>query len=358
MIDVAAVTSGRTAPSRRFRVAQHVADLEHHGVRVTEFAPRIEKYASPPLAGTPWAGRLCNSQAAKAAWCVPKLVSRLPGIAGTWKADLTWLQREMLPGFATLEVLTRRPWVLDVDDAIWLARPGGVRSLARLIRGAAVVMAGNEYLASWCESQGGCVRIVPTAVDIERYRPRGTKRSTRSRPLVVGWIGTSANFGYLRKITPPLASFLRDSDAELLVVADRMPDLDDLPAGQVRWQPWAEDTEVAAIQSMDIGLMPLGRDEWSEGKCALKMLQYLACEVPALVGPTAMTDNVLARGELGVSLRTGPDWFDALCELRDDPVLRRRRGQAGRRVVEEGFSQDRVALMIAAVFREVAGANS
>jgi glycosyltransferase involved in cell wall biosynthesis len=357
VIEVVALTSGRNVPSRRFRVDQHVAELARRGVRVSEFAPRIEKYAPVPGAYHRWFARLANSTPAKAAWSLPKLASRLPGIAGTWKSDITWLQREMLPGFATLEVLTKRPWVLDVDDAIWLTRPGASKAIGRLARTASVVMAGNHFLAGWCESQGASVRVVPTAVDTQRYRPGERAAVSEGAPLVVGWIGTSANFAYLRRIASPLASFLADSDAELLVVADRFPQLEELPPDRVRWQPWAPDTEVAAIQSMDIGLMPLGRDDWSEGKCALKMLQYLSCEVPTLVSSTAMTENVLSRGELGAAARSAADWDAGLRELRDDPILRRRRGQAGRRVVEEGFSQPQVAAMVAAVFEDLAGAS-
>ena len=37
----------------------------------------------------------------------------------SYRFDLTLLQREMLSTFVTLERLTKRPRVLDVDDAIW-----------------------------------------------------------------------------------------------------------------------------------------------------------------------------------------------------------------------------------------------
>ncbi|HWH34596.1 MAG TPA: glycosyltransferase [Acidimicrobiales bacterium] len=352
MIDVAAITSGRSVPSRRFRVAQHVPALAGHGIRVRELVPRIEKYAPPPLADHAWAAPVVTSRVAKAAWAVPKLATRIPGVAATWSADLTWLQREMVPGFVTLEIVTKRPWVFDVDDAVWLGRAGAPAAIARLARGADVVMAGNEYLASWCEAQGATVRIVPTAVDTDRYRAT-TRVPADDRPLVIGWMGTSANFRYLERIASPLSSFLRSSPAELFVVADRRPQLPGIPPERLRWQRWSAETEVEAIQAMDIGLMPLGTDEWSEGKCALKMLQYLACEVPALVSPTGMTEAILGGGDLGPSLRTAADWLAALEELRDDDALRRRRGEQGRRVVLGRFSRTTVAAEIASVFDEV-----
>lgn len=354
MIDVAAITSGSSVPSRRFRVAQHVDRLGEQGVRVSEFPPRIEKYAAPPMSSNPRIGRLASSPAAKAAWSIPKLATRVPGVLGTWRADITWLQREMLPGYASLEFLTKRPWVFDVDDAIWLGPRRAGRAVAWLSRRAEVVLAGNEFIASWCSAQGAQVRIVPTAVDTARYRPGPPVRGTPPGRLVLGWIGTSANLPYLGSIEPALAAFLHCSDAELLIVTDRRPNLPLIGNGRLRWQPWSEDTEVAAIQSMDIGLMPLGSDEWSEGKCALKMLQYLSCEVPALVSSTAMTDHVLSLGELGTALEAVDEWFDALVLLRDRPSIGHAIGVNGRQVVKSSFGLEHVGDLIAETFHSFA----
>lgn len=354
MIDVAAVTSGLSVPSRRFRVAQHVDRLAELGVHVKEFVPSIEKYAPPPMTGRRCLSPLASSKAAKAAWSVPKLATRIPGVIGSWSADITWLQREMLPGYASLEVLTKRPWVLDVDDAIWLGSSRARNAIAWLARRSEVVLAGNQFLASWCSSQGAEVRVVPTAVDTDRYRPGQRGRKSISGRLVVGWIGTSANLPYLRRIEPALAAFLRASEAQLLIVSDKPPELPLIDHHSVEWMRWSEEVEVAAIQSMDVGIMPLGGDEWSEGKCALKMLQYLSCQVPALVSPTAMTEHVLSLGQLGSALHTMDDWFDALALLRDCPSVGQAIGVCGRQVVRDKFGLDQVARLIAQTFHQLA----
>lgn len=341
-------------PSRRFRVAQHVNHLVSYGIRVTEFVPSINKYAAPPTRNHPQLRRLASSTAAKAAWSIPKLAARVPGIMGTWQADITWLQREMLPGYASFEVFTKRPWLFDVDDAIWLGSSRAPRAIAWLARHAELVLAGNQFLASWCSAQGAEVRIVPTAVDTSRYKPGHSAGEAAPGRLVVGWIGTSGNLPYLRNIEKALGAFLRSSDAELLVVTDRPPYLPLIDERKVKWLPWSEEAEVVAIQSMDIGLMPLGGDDWSEGKCALKMLQYLACEVPALVSPTAMTKHVLSLGELGPAPCSSDEWFDALVMLRDQPALGNAIGVHGRRVVEEHFGLDHVGGLIAEAIQQFA----
>ena len=51
----------------------------------------------------------------------------------------------------------------------------------------------------------------------------------------------------------------------------------------IRFIDWSEETEVASIQNFDIGIMPLEDSPWEKGKCAYKIIQYMACglrEVP------------------------------------------------------------------------------
>ena len=95
--------SGRLAASSRFRVLQHVDPLRRLGIEVTARPPRISKYASVPGR---WARRPIVTPAARLALQGAKLATRLPGAARSWHADVTWLEREVLPGHLTLEPLS------------------------------------------------------------------------------------------------------------------------------------------------------------------------------------------------------------------------------------------------------------
>src|SRR5438270_3696681 len=132
MIKVAAFTGGWAVPSARFRVRQLVPALRESGVDVREWPAPLGAYPPPSRSWRP-------------AWTVATLGARLPGIAWSYRADVTLLQREMLSTFVTLEPLTRRPRVLDVDDAIFLSRGG--KFAERLARRCESVICGNDYLA-------------------------------------------------------------------------------------------------------------------------------------------------------------------------------------------------------------------
>ena len=352
MLRVAALTSGRNTPSSRFRVRQHIGALSRSGIDVREFTPAICKYDGVPF----WPANRSVKYILPvfALWQGIKLTTRGRGLIGSWTSDITWLERQLLPGYLTLEPAIKRPYVFDVDDAIWMSPPFGRSSVARTARRSAAVLAGNSYLADWFAPFASNIHIVPTAVDSDRFRPRAGDPRPRER-FVIGWIGTKGNLPSLEAIEQPLDQFMkRHAGAELLVVADGVPDFKLLPCDRVRIRSWSDAIEVESLQEMDVGLMPLTDSEWARGKCSFKMLQYMACGIPVVVSPVGMNAEVLAIDAIGLAAETLCDWFDALELLYADAGRAGEMGLRGRAVVESRFSGDVIARQIAAILNQLA----
>jgi glycosyltransferase involved in cell wall biosynthesis len=266
---------------------------------------------------------------------------------------LTWLERQLLPGYLTLEPLLKRPLVFDVDDSIWLSKPWGVRSVAATARRADLVIAGNSVLANWFTPYARRIEIVPTAVDCSRFRPL-PRPVAESGGFTVGWIGTAGNLPYLQAIEAPLAKFLRrHDDATLLVVADRPPVFVAIPADRWSFRPWSEADEAAAINAMDVGLMPLPDTEWTRGKCSYKMLQYLACGRPVVVSPVGMNGDLLKTAEIGHAAVADAEWLESLEALYARPQEAARLGANGRGLVEVRYGLQVIGLRLAELFREL-----
>ena len=346
---VEAVLSGRWPASSRFRVLQHVPALRALGVEVRARPPRVSKYAAVP--GHLARGRLA-APLARAALDGAKLAARLPVTARTWRADVTWLEREVLPGHLSLEPALHRPVLFDVDDAVWLLSPGHERATRAIARRAACVLAGNDFLAEWFAPLAPAVERVWTAIDTERFVPRASPAPGADGPFVVGWTGSGMNLRFVESTVPALKRFMAEApDARLLVMADSFVPLSDLPAERVELVPWTPGTEVAVIQRFDVGLMPLGQGLWSKGKCAFKMLQYMACAVPSVVTPAGMNAQVLALGELGVAASSEDEWVEALLSLYRDRDRARALGRGGRAVAERSFSIPVIAPQLASAMQ-------
>jgi len=339
---VQALVSGRLAASSRFRVLQHVAPLAELGIEVRVSVPRVSKYAAAPAT---WGRRPVVGPVLEAAVTSAKVAARVPGAARSWTAGLTWLERELLPGHRSLEPFLHRPVLFDVDDAIWLLSPGHERAARAMARQAACVVAGNDFLAEWFSAAGARVERVWTAVDTERFRPAARPGG----PFVIGWTGSGPSLRYLHAVAPAIGRVLAAlPEARLAVVSDTFIPLG-LPEERVDLVPWSPATEASAVAGFDVGLMPLGTGMWARGKCAFKMLQYMACGVPSVVTPVGMNAEILGMGEVGVAASAEDDWVEALLALQRDRDRAAALGRAGRALAERCFAVPVVARRLADV---------
>lgn len=336
-LSVLAVTSGADVPSARFRVRQHIPSLANRGIEVMEAYPSVDLFGAFRVPRVP--ARLARPASA----CI-KVASRIPAVIRSHGADVVWMERVLVPGRVTLERCVHKPQVLDIDDAIWLREPSGPRQVAISARRSQLALAGNAYIADVLSAWVDDVRIVPTAVDTGRFVP-GNHGPEPGRP-VIGWTGTSSNFQYLQPICERLVPALDKLKCQLLIVADRRPDFLDVEDEHVVFHRWSPDTEVSLVQAMDVGLMPLQDSAWAKGKCSFKLLQYMACGIPYVASPVGMNNELLAAGG-GLSADGPEEFVEAVRTLVDNAEMRRRLGEAGRRIAVTTYSSDVVSATIA-----------
>ena len=351
---VAALTSGLHTPSSRFRIRQHIAPLVKHGIEVREFKPFVEESVDNVLLPLRPEGvrirQMPPLYPVYGALLALRVAARMPGVAASWHSDVTWLERGLCAGWPTLEKQLRKPLVLDVDDAVWLAEPLGGTQMRRAAERADVVVVCNSYLADWFGQYCTRIEMVPTAVDAEVFVPAPKKERS---PYIVGWTGVRANYRYVEAIRPALARFLAHApDARLRIVADAPPPHWDLPADSVEFIQWSEQNEIASVQSMDVGIMPLLDTEWTRGKCGFKAIQYMACGVPVIASPVGMNVELLQRG-VGLAASTEQQWLDALIFLYEHSEDARRIGALGRTIFLERYSLAAATSQLARIFKSL-----
>lgn len=350
MTRVCALTSGLHVPSARFRVRQHIHELRRHDIEVTEFIPKIDKYADlpEPLGG---ASTRRGLPPVYWTWAGARLLSRVPGILAARSFDVTWLEREFQPGFPTFETLLKKPVVFDVDDAIWLKRPLGAALARKTARHAAALLAGNEYIADWFSGYNGQVHVIPTAVDTERFRP---SQSPPPADFSIAWTGTSATLRYLYTIEKALAQFLHaNRDAHLVVISDQRPYFEHIDSSRISFEAWNENTESEVLRTCHVGIMPLLEDEWSRGKCGFKLLQYMATGLPVVATAVGVNNDILNKlGPAGHAASSNDDWYDALQHVHDNPQFWDDWGTLSRAVAVRDYSIPVIAEALASVFSQ------
>ena len=322
-------------PSARLRVRQYISALRRLGIEMRESRARFGSY--PP-----------SNRALRPGWGMATLAERFLAVMSCRDADVTFLQREMLSTFATVERFTRSPRVLDVDDAIWLSRGG--RCAVTLAQWCDAVICGNAFIAEFFAQHSPNVAVLPTAVDTERFRPLAAKSSSK----VICWSGTSSGFRFLNGIEAALAAVLMvDAERRLRIVSDARPRLRSVPENQIEFVRWTESAEVAAIQDCALGIMPLDDSPWARGKCSYKLLAYMACGIPVIATPVGMNAEVLAKGDFGLPACTTGEWVDAVDFLLQWPEHARAMGSMGREIVLRDYSVEALAPRLASLLRGV-----
>ena len=290
------------------------------------------------------------------------LGARLRQLLAIGRADVVILQRKLLPAWQ-LALLRRRAkfLVYDVDDALF-HRDSFVRrsTLSRMrltrfrktVRAADAVIAGNDYLRQYASAHTDPWRVhrVPTCVQPQWYRPATHERTGRAARLV--WIGQRSMLPSLDCLREHLAAVARWlPDMHLRLVCDAATEF---PALQVELRRWSTATEAEDLADADIGISWLPDDLWSQGKCGLKVLQYMAAGLPVVANPVGIHRQMVVHGETGLLATTPSQWAAAIARLAADPGLRSRMGAAGRQRVEEQYSVEQWGPRLAAIVNSVA----
>lgn len=341
---------GDLGASSRVRFFQYLPWFQQAGVKV-----KIHPLLSDALL------QACYQRSGYGLWPILRAYAlRMISLFGCRQFDLVWVEKEALPWFPAwfeLWLLRRMPFVLDFDDAVfhtydlhrfaWVRRVYG-RRIDHLMEGARLVIAGNRYLADRARAaRAPRVEVIPTVVDLTRYAAKQAYAVNR-KPRIV-WIGSPTTVQYLLELAEPLAALAKRQAFALQVIGGGTVTL---PGVDVESLPWSADTEAAVIAQSDVGIMPLRDTPWEQGKCAYKLIQYMACGLPTVASPIGANCDVVIDGETGFFADTASAWVQKLQLLLCDVALRQRLGQAGRARVASEYCLQQTAPKLVQLFAE------
>jgi len=337
--------------SSRVRCYQYIPYLRNQGFDVTVAPLLDDNYIKDLYAG----------KRKRISLVISSYIRRIRSLLDARSYDLLWIEKELFPWLPAWAegILTRLkiPYIVEYDDAVFHRYDLNSNRAVRLLLGnkidavmrqAAVVIAGNEYIAKRARISGARrVEILPTVIDLEQYSPGPINKN---KIFTIGWIGTPVTARYLHVVGSALADVCQNKLARVLLVGSGQITLDGVP---VEIRPWSKETEVEAIHSFDVGIMPLPDSPWERGKCGYKLIQYMACGRPVVASPVGVNTQIVEDGINGFLASTRDEWVHALNALQDDYDLWKRMGIAGRRKVETHYCLQVTAPQLAEILRSV-----
>ena len=344
----------KVAPSQRFRVELFLSSLEKEGYTYQLLSFLDQK--AWDILYSPGNGLLKT-------WGTLKgFFRRINHLFKSLQADYIFLHREAAPiGPPLFEWLLakifRKKIIHEYDDAIWI--PGGEKlfwfkkilkatwKVKYIIKWSCKVVGGNEFLCAYARRYNSRVIFIPTIVDTEKGHYK-TKNQEEGKRVVVGWTGSHTTLHNLEEIETIIPELKKEIDFDFLIISNTPPDW----KFDFIFKKWETETELEDLLKMHIGVMPLKKGPWFEGKCGFKLIQYLACGIPAVASPVGVNPLIVHHEENGFIAGTKDEWMLYLKNLILNSGMRLQMGIKGRDHIVKEYSLSRYAGIFLNLFND------
>jgi len=251
--------------------------------------------------------------------------------------------------------------VFDIDDVMWdpdwepFARhytPERIARIWRNIQLAHVVTTPSVVIAETVARVNPNVYVCPNTVPewLLSWSMPVRPGSAFGARHVIGYQGSpSHTTDFPPKLVRNLVRVIRRSRGWSLHFWGAAPEVTELIPGRVGMTPWADSVpDYYRSLSMDIGIGPLAATTFNAGKSALRVVEYAALGIPAVVSSGPPYDGWVSHGLSGFLVAPGESWFDPLIELVARPELREQMGTYARELAAAWTTEAGIGAWLAA----------
>jgi glycosyltransferase involved in cell wall biosynthesis len=271
-----------------------------------------------------------------------KGISRLFQIFSIRKYDLVIIQKKTSLNKVELFLIRKfsKKIIYDFDDATMFhelehGKPligKNFKKFLNTINIADAVVAGNDFLGSFCKSNVANIYKLPTPVNTKEYFPLKKKNKNI---VSLGWIGVPGSMGHLIKLLPLLKKIAIKFPIELIIISKKDLNCIGLKIRNIKWEL---NRENEFLNLIDIGLMPLDNSIWTNGKGGYKLIQYAAVGIPSLGSAVGINKEIIIHQKTGYLANSPEEWTAYLELLISNVSLRKKLGDAARSHIVKKYS--------------------
>jgi glycosyltransferase involved in cell wall biosynthesis len=271
---------------------------------------------------------------------IPKTVEMARGVIDRLKLlksldqyDAVFVYREAAligPAFLEKTIAKRgKPIVYMLDDPLYVpyvSSSSGYLSylkffgkVADICRVSKVIIANSTHHKEYAEQYNKNVYLVPSIVDTAQYYPSDEPKGNGK--ICVGWSGSYTTIGNLSVVADALRILSDRVDHKVHLIGSTEVNLQGV---DYTAQNWRAETEVADLQKIDIGIVPLVETEWTKRKFNMKVAQFMALGIPPVCTPLGDNPFIIKEGVNGFLASSTSEWVDHIQTLIEDHELRQR----------------------------------
>ncbi|MBN1952643.1 MAG: glycosyltransferase family 4 protein [Bacteroidales bacterium] len=300
--------------SSRYRTHQFIEHFEAEGYRC----------AVRPFFGKVHLKRINESRRGLYLGIVTAILKRLGLLFRIRRYDLVFIEKEAIPYFPALFErmlnLLHVSYVLDFDDAVFHNYDQSSRKIIRLLlankipgimKSARHIICGSKYLENYTLKYNQRVSLIPTVVSENRY----SRLRKEEDDFIIGWIGSYYTSSSLLLIKEILRDFSSEYPCKIKLIGVNekvFREFKGMGAERIIWSP---ETEKEVLPQFDVGIAPLEDTPFNRGKCAFKIIQYMASGSAVICSPIQANGEVVLDGVTGFHASAPETWEISLKRL-------------------------------------------
>jgi glycosyltransferase involved in cell wall biosynthesis len=282
---------------------------------------------------------------------------------GTGK--IIFIEYELLPYFPPiLEYLLKKSGVkviIDFDDAIFhnyefhkipLVRYFFRNKIYRIVKISDLIITGSPYLTSCLSKYNDCIIEIPTSVNLNLYIKDNIKNIKDDR-FIIGWIGSKTTSWNLIEIKDVINRIITENPRVIFKFCGFDMNLSHhFNSENIQFIDWSEENEFTFLNSLSLGLMPLGDTLFNQGKCGFKLIQYMACGIPTISTP--LQANVkINRGNNNLFANDNNEWYEKMNYFINNIELFKKTGYENIETVRKYYSTENNSKLLISIISKL-----
>lgn len=245
--------------------------------------------------------------------------------------------------------------IVDIDDAIYLENTSEISNKKNklmynlkygkrydiLFKISDKIICGNKYLEDYVKNFCNDTKIIPTVVNTSEISTKSSDKINDN--LDIAWIGNPGNTGYILEVMPIINKIAKEMKQKirLNLIGSKEFSTEMYQYLDITFNTWSLEKEYDLLKKSDIGIMPLKDTSWAKGKCALKLLQYMAVGIPVIGSAVGENKSVIINGKNGFLCNDEKEWEKSIIYFIENREKLNEMGNYGREFVEENYSINR-----------------
>ncbi|MDC1066128.1 glycosyltransferase [Candidatus Pseudothioglobus singularis] len=221
-----------------------------------------------------------------------------------------------LPYFIEAFLLRDKKYVLNIDDNIWDKYKNNIflkKKYDKLCRNSSGIIVANDYLLKKARKLNHNILKIPTALDTSLYYQ--TEKENKYKKFSLVWIGSNITYKYIESHSSVFKALASEIDYQLIIIASKSLKNKSIDGVEMIFHDWSSEVEAQILSKSHVGIMPLDDDDFSKGKSAFKLIQYIASGLPLVASNIGENNNVVEDSINGFLVHNEAEWLESIKNL-------------------------------------------